>query len=94
MTTEDREFLLRLVNGHTSIFSKGFSKEADAKEAVGELNTLMEQIKKSLAESEKERILDLESAINAAENEACIQAYLDGMVMGAKIIYTLLKQED
>lgn len=93
MKTEDREFLLRLVNGTTSIFNKEFSKGTEAKEVARELNLLLEQADESFSKSQKERILNLESRINAAENEACIQAYLEGMVMGAKIIHTLLKHE-
>lgn len=71
---------------------KKFFGSRRAEEATNELNFLLEQIKASLTESEKEKVLDLESAINAVENEACIQAYLDGAVMGAKIIYTSLNQ--
>ena len=93
MKKEEQDFLLRLVNGNTSIFNKEVSNEAAAEEETSELNILIEQVKESLAESEKDKLLNLESKINAAENEACIQAYLDGMVMGAKIIYILLKQE-
>lgn len=93
MKTEDREFMLRLVNGSTSIFNKEFSKGAAAKEVARELKLLLEQAEESLPESQKKMLLDLESQINAAENEACIQAYLEGMIMGAKIVHILLKQE-
>ncbi|MCI8401873.1 MAG: hypothetical protein HFI38_07265 [Lachnospiraceae bacterium] len=93
MKTEDREFMLRLVNGSTSIFNKEFSKGAESKEVARELKLLLEQADESLPEPQKKMILDLESRINAAENEACIQAYLEGMIMGAKIVHILLKQE-
>lgn len=93
MKKQEREFLLRLVNGNTSIFNTNFLKGDEAEGAVKELERLMQQVKESLQAPENGIFSDLESAINAAESEACIQAYLEGMRMGAKIIHILLEQE-
>lgn len=93
MKKQEKDFLLRLVNGNTSIFDKDFLNDEKAGGIVNELAYLMQQVKESLPEPENRIVSDLESAINAAESEACIQAYLEGMRMGAKIIHILLGPE-
>ncbi len=94
MKKQDRDFLLRLVNGNTSIFDRDFLDEDNGKAEEEELKRFLQEIEELLPESMKEKASELESAINAVENEACIQAYLDGMVTGARIVHILLREED
>lgn len=93
MKKQERDFLLRLVSGNTSIFDRDFLDHDVGRAEMEKLTYLMREIEKLLPESEKDKVLELESAINAVEGEACIQAYLDGMVMGARLIHILLKEE-
>ena len=93
MKKQDRDFLLRLVNGSTCIFDRNFLDHDVGRDEMEKLTYLMEEIEKLLPESERGKVFELESTINALEEEACIQAYLEGMVTGARLVHILLKEE-
>ena len=93
MDEMESDFLLKLINGTTSIMDINFLRGKEARKAEKTCSSLVEQIKNAVPKSEQVLVSDLDSTINAVLCEACIQAYLDGLAAGTKLTHILLKND-